>query len=68
MSAVVWLTWFAAAFGSWLVLELLGYWHATPWSTLSEFIWSLETQAGILRWLLFGGLAILAAHLATRWP
>lgn len=65
---MVWLSWFGLTFGSWLLLELLGYWHMTPWTTLSEYIWSLETSAGLLRFLLFFGLSVLAAHLATRWP
>jgi hypothetical protein len=67
-SLLVWSIWIGVTLGSWLILELLGYWHVTPWTTLSEFIWSVEVYAGILKWVLFVGLAILAAHLATKWP
>jgi len=68
MNALVWLAWFAFAFGSWLVLEALGYLRVTPWLTLSETVWQWETDASIVRWVLMAGLTVLMVHLVARWP
>lgn len=64
INAIVWFGWF----GTWAILELLGYWHVTPWVTLSEFVWRLDAFGGWVPFVFFLGLCILAAHLATRWP
>lgn len=63
-SAFVWLGWF----GLFVVLELLGYWRVTPWVTLSEFVWDIEAQFGIARYIMLFGLAVLLVHLVARWP
>lgn len=63
-SAAVWLGWLAL----FLVLELLGYWHVTPWSTLSEWTWTLEGAWSPFRFVVLFGLAVLLVHLVSRWP
>lgn len=63
-SAIVWLGWF----GAFVVLELLGYWRLTPWTTLSEFCWQLESYWRGAPFIFYMGLSILAVHIALRWP
>jgi hypothetical protein len=64
ISAIVWLGWLAL----WVVLELLGYWHITPWTTLSEFVWAVEMHWRITQIVFLIGFAILLVHLVARWP
>jgi len=63
-SAAVWLGWF----GLFVALELLGYWHVTPWTTLSEFVWTVEAHWRVTILAFFLGLSILPLHLVARWP
>lgn len=60
-SSLVWVGWLAA-FG---VLELLAIAHRVPWTSMSEWTWSLERHWAPLPWLVIVALALLMVHLAT---
>lgn len=60
----VWLSWF----GAWVALELAGYSKHVPWTTLSEYAWSLEGRARWVRNVFLFGLLTLAVHIAFKWP
>jgi len=64
VSRIVWGSWLLL----FLVLELLGYFRAVPWVTLSETVWDLEFKYRFLALLVAGGLFVLTLHLAFKWP
>lgn len=63
-SAIVWL----GLGGLFLVLELTGYWHITPWSTLSDYIWHLEAAKPEFRWAVWFVCSLLLTHLVAQFP
>ena len=63
-SAVIWGVWFAA----FVVLELLAAFDRSPWNTLSWTAWELESKSSVFSVAFLAGLAVLAVHIAFRWP
>lgn len=61
VSTAVWLGWLAL-FG---ILELLAIFHKVPWTSMSEWTWSLERAWAVLPWLVIVALALLMVHLST---
>lgn len=59
ISDAVWAGWLCL----FLVLELTGFFHVTPWNTLSSTAWANEERYPILRTILLGFLIGLAVHI-----
>jgi hypothetical protein len=63
-SYIVWGSWFLA----FVVLELLGVFHAVPWKSLSQTAWTLESLSGWVKIIVLAGLVVLTVHIVAHWP
>lgn len=61
---IVWFGWLAL----FLALEIPAVRDLTPWTSLSEYCWSIEDETPVARWTFMGGLAVLLTHIVARWP
>ena len=61
---VVWPGWILL----FLALELSGLWGLTPWTTLSEFSWKLESEHWLIHAMFFGFLIGLCIHIVFKGP
>ena len=61
---LVWATWFGV-FG---LLEGLALTRRMPWTTFSEFTWSVERTGPIFRWGVLAIMVTLTSHLVGEKP